>query len=51
LEYLEKRREQIRYAEFEAQGYPIGRGVVESANKLMVEARLKGAGMHCRGSR
>jgi hypothetical protein len=43
---LEKRREQIRYAEFQAQGYPIGSGIVESANKLVVEARLKGAGMH-----
>jgi len=32
LEYLEKRREQIRYAEFQAMGYPIGSGAVESAN-------------------
>ena len=46
LEYLEKRREQIRYAEFQANGYPIGSGAVESANKLLVEARLKGSGMH-----
>lgn len=46
LEYLEKRREQIRYAEFIAAGYPIGSGIVESANKLVVQARLKGAGMH-----
>ena len=46
LEYLEKRRGQIRYAEFQANGYPIGSGAVESANKLLVEARLKGSGMH-----
>lgn len=46
LGYLEKRREQLRYAEFQAAGYPIGSGSVESANKLLVEARLKGAGMH-----
>ena len=46
LEYLEKRQEQIRYAEFQAMGYPIGSGAVESANKLVVEARLKGSGMH-----
>ena len=46
LEYLEKRRGQIRYAEFHAEGYPIGSGAVESANKLVVEARLKGSGMH-----
>lgn len=46
LEYLEKRQAQIRYADFLAAGYPIGSGAVESANKLVVEARLKGAGMH-----
>ena len=46
LAYFEKRRDQIRYAEFEAKGYPIGSGAVESANKLLVEARLKGSGMH-----
>jgi hypothetical protein len=46
LEYLAKRADQLRYAEFRALGYPIGSGAVESANKLVVEARLKGAGMH-----
>jgi hypothetical protein len=46
LGYLEARRPQLAYAQFQAQGYPIGSGVVESANKLVVEARLKGAGMH-----
>jgi hypothetical protein len=46
LTYLDARREQIRYATFEALGYPIGSGMVESGNKLVVEARLKGAGMH-----
>jgi hypothetical protein len=46
LQYLERRRDQIRYATFAALGYPIGSGCVESANKLVVEARLKGAGMH-----
>jgi hypothetical protein len=46
VEYFEKRREMIRYAEFERAGYPIGSGSVESANKLVVEARLKQAGMH-----
>jgi len=45
VRYLEERREQIAYAAFRAQGYPIGSGSVESANKLVVEARLKGAGM------
>jgi hypothetical protein len=45
LEDLEKRLAQIQYATFAAQGYPRGSGSVESANKLVVEARLKGAGM------
>jgi hypothetical protein len=46
LTYLEKRQEHMHYAHFQAQGYPIGSGSVESANKLVVEARMKGAGMH-----
>lgn len=46
LAYFEKRADQIRYAAFEQAGYPIGSGAVESGNKLVVEARLKGAGMH-----
>lgn len=46
LRYLETRREQIAYADFAARGYPIGSGMVESANTLVVEARLKGSGMH-----
>ena len=46
LGYLEKRRAQLRYGAFRAAGYPIGSGMVESGNKLVTEARLKGAGMH-----
>lgn len=46
LLYFSKRDEQIRYATFARKGYPIGSGAVESGNKLVVEARLKGAGMH-----
>lgn len=46
LRYLTSRRAQIAYAAFRALGYPIGSGTVESANKLIVEARLKGRGMH-----
>ena len=45
-DYLSKRSAMLGYAEFRAAGYPIGSGAVESANKLVVEARLKGAGMH-----
>jgi hypothetical protein len=44
--YLGRRLDQLRYADFLARGYPIGSGAVESANKLVVEARLKGSGMH-----
>jgi hypothetical protein len=44
LGYLEPRLPQMRYATFRAQGLPIGSGMVESANQLVVEARLKGAG-------
>jgi hypothetical protein len=46
LDYLQKRRGMLDYAWFQARGYPIGSGSVESANKLVVERRLKGAGMH-----
>jgi hypothetical protein len=46
LNYLSKRLAMMAYAEYQSKGYPIGSGSVESANKLVVEARLKGAGMH-----
>lgn len=46
LAYLETRADQLAYSQFQADGWPIGSGSVESANKLVVEARLKGAGMH-----
>lgn len=46
LAYLEKRQAQMQYPDFQAAGWPIGSGIVESGNKLVVEARLKGAGMH-----
>ena len=44
LGYLAPRLAQMQYASFRARGLPIGSGLVESANKLVVEARLKGAG-------
>ena len=46
LAYLEKRQLQMQYPQFWAAGWPVGSGCVESANKLVVEDRLKGAGMH-----
>lgn len=44
-EYLRRRAEQMAYPAFRAAGWPIGSGIVESGNKVVVEARLKGAGM------
>jgi hypothetical protein len=46
LAYLEKRTALMQYPEFQDAGWPIGDRAVESANKLVVEARLKGSGMH-----
>lgn len=46
LAYLEKRQDQLQYPSFQTDGWPIASGMTESANKLVVEARLKGAGMH-----
>lgn len=46
LAYLGARLPQLQYAAFQARGLPIGSGVVESANKVVVEVRLKGSGMH-----
>ena len=48
LHYLRERQEMMRYASFRAQGYPIGSGSVESANKLVVQSRMKQAGMRLR---
>jgi hypothetical protein len=45
LHYLRQRPQMTRYARFRAQGYPIGSGSVESANKLVVQSRMKQAGM------
>lgn len=46
LAYLRKREGQMHYPAFQAEGWPLGSGIVESANKLLVEDRLKGSGMH-----
>ncbi len=44
--YLSTRREQMDYPTFQHAGWPIGSGIVESGNKVVMQARLKGAGMH-----
>jgi hypothetical protein len=45
LSYLQKRETHMQYPTYQEAGWPIGSGSVESANKVAVEARLKGAGM------
>jgi hypothetical protein len=45
LSYLQKREAHMQYPTYQTAGWPIGSGSVESANKGVVEARLKGAGM------
>jgi hypothetical protein len=44
--YFHKRADQIRYAEFRQQAYPIGSGTVESGHRVVIGARFKGAGQH-----
>lgn len=44
--YLQKREHLMDYPLFQQQGWPIGSGSVESANTCVVQARLKGPGMH-----
>jgi hypothetical protein len=44
-QYLEKRVRLMDYPTYRQQGWPIGSGSVESANKRVMQARLKGAGM------
>jgi hypothetical protein len=43
--YFKKHRNKMRYAEWLAQGLPIGSGPVEAAAKDIVQARLKRSGM------
>ena len=45
LTYLQKREAHMQYPSYQQADWPIGSGNVESANKVVVEARLKGAGM------
>ena len=49
LAYLQKREAHMQYPTYQQAGWPIGSGSVESANKVVVEARLKGAGMRWQG--
>jgi hypothetical protein len=44
--YLEKRAARMQDPQYQAAGWPIGSGMVESGNKVVMQARLKGPGMH-----
>lgn len=46
LAYLLKRTDRMQYPLYQQEGWPIGSGIVESGNKVVMQARLKGAGMH-----
>jgi hypothetical protein len=46
LAYFAGRWAQVQYAQFRAEGLPIGSGCVESGHKQITQARLKGPGMH-----
>lgn len=43
--YLTNNKDKLNYKRFEDKGYFIGSGAIESGNKCVVQARLKGAGM------
>jgi hypothetical protein len=45
LFYLQSRLPMLDYAHFRHRGYPIGSGSVESGHKVVVQRRMKGAGM------
>lgn len=45
LGYIFNNRSRMRYKQFRAAGYPIGSGTVESACKLVMQERMKQAGM------
>ena len=44
LHYLEKREALMQYPAYRAAGWPIGSGIVESGNKVVMQVRLKGPG-------
>jgi len=45
VDYLDKRIDMIDYPSFLASGYPIGSGSVESGHKVVMQSRMKQAGM------
>ena len=49
LRYLSTRRDLMRYPTFQTAGWPIGSGMVESANKLVMQMR-RHPGRGCAGN-
>ncbi|MDQ2905887.1 MAG: ISKra4 family transposase [Chloroflexota bacterium] len=49
LAYLHKREASMQYPRYRQAGWPMGSGMVESANKLVMQTRMKGPGMHWAG--
>ena len=49
IRFFRKHRHRMRYASLKAKGYVIGSGVVEAANKVLVNQRMKRAGMRWSG--
>ena len=45
LEYFRGNRQRMRYREMQDRNLPVGSGVTEAANKVLVGARMKGSGM------
>lgn len=45
IRYLEKRKTMIDYPHFRQEGIPIGSGIVESGHKVVMQRRMKQAGM------
>jgi len=48
LRYLSTRQALMQYPTYQQAGWPIGSGMVECANKLVMQSRLKGPGMRLR---
>ena len=45
VDYFREHQERMRYAQFRANGFPIGSGAVESGIRRIVNLRMKGAGI------
>jgi hypothetical protein len=44
-QYIENNRERIKYTEYKAKEYYVGSGMIESWHKIVIQKRMKQAGM------